>query len=460
MEHIFLDREEELKFLEERFRKGRPELIVLYGRRRIGKTSLIKKFIEGKKAIYYLATKEREEKQAKDISQILSAFFKDKTLEINPFTSYSQIFSYLYEKSKEERLIFVIDEFGYLLEASPYISSVLQKFWDEYFSNSKIFIILCGSTIGMMESLLSQRNPLYGRRTGQWKLEALDFKALREFLKEKSFEDVLKCWFITDGILFYAKEFKEFESFEKFLLNTFFNKGHIFYEEGRILISEELGEVPTYFSILSFLSKGASRQIEIANNIGMKPTSLTRYLETLIRLRFIKKEPLITKEKSKKVYYSMNDNFLHFWFRFVYPNRQFVEKNEKEKIKEILERDLNAFFGEKFEEFVRSNIGKFFENVEKVGKWRGFSENRKVEEIDIVGINEKEKTIVFGECKWGENVDAEKVFKELKEKSKLVDWNRNQRKEIFAVFAKSFEKKIKEENLYLFDLKDIENLLQ
>jgi len=95
MEHIFLDREEELKFLEERFKKGKPELIVLYGRRRIGKTSLIKKFIEGKKAIYYLATKEREEKQAKDISQILSAFFKDKTLEINPFTSYSQIFSYL-----------------------------------------------------------------------------------------------------------------------------------------------------------------------------------------------------------------------------------------------------------------------------------------------------------------------------------------------------------------------------
>jgi adenylyl- and sulfurtransferase ThiI len=118
------------------------------------------------------------------------------------------------------------------------------------------------------------------------------------------------------------------------------------------------------------------------------------------------------------------------------------------------------FFGEKFEEFIRSNIRKFFGNVEKVGKWRGFSEDRKVEEIDVVGINEKEKTIVFGECKWSENVDAEKVFKELKEKSKFIDWNRNQRKEIFAIFAKSFDKKIKEVNLYLFDLKDIERLLQ
>jgi AAA+ ATPase superfamily predicted ATPase len=277
-------------------------------------------------------------------------------------------------------------------------------------------------------------------------------------LKEKSFEDVLKCWFVCNGILFYAKEFKEFDNFEDFLINTFFNKGHIFYEEGRILISEELGDVSTYFSILTFISKGAIRQIEIANNIAMKPTSITRYLENLIRLKFIKKEPLVTKEKSKKVYYSMNDNFLHFWFRFVYPNRQFVETNEKERIKETLRRDLNKFFGEKFEDFIRINIQKFFSNIEKVGKWRDFSEDREVEEIDIVGLNEEKKLILFGECKWRDNVDVEKVFNRLKEKSKIVDWNKNQRKEIFTIFAKSFIKKIKKDNLFLFDLEDIRKI--
>jgi AAA+ ATPase superfamily predicted ATPase len=133
MEHIFIDRENELKFLEEKFKKGKPELIIIYGRRRVGKTFLIKNFIKNKRAIYYLATKEKEEKQAKEISQILSYFFKDNTLAINPFTNYSQILTYLYEKSKNERLIFVIDEFGYLLEASPYISSVLQKFLGRIF---------------------------------------------------------------------------------------------------------------------------------------------------------------------------------------------------------------------------------------------------------------------------------------------------------------------------------------
>jgi len=459
MQHIFVDREKELEFLEEKFRKGKPELIILYGRRRVGKTFLIKKFIEGKKAIYYLATNEKEEKQAKEISLILSYFFKDKTLEINPFTSYTQIFSYLYEKSRNDRIIFVIDEFGYLMKASPYIPSILQKLWDEYLCNSKIFIILCGSTIGMMESLLSQRNPLYGRRTGQWKVECVDIKALRKFLSEKSFEDVLKCWFVCDGILFYAKEFKDFDDFEEFLFNTFFNKGHIFYEEGKILISEELGETSTYLSILSFLSKGANRQVEIANNIRMKATSLTRYLEKLLSLKFIKKEPLVTKEKSKKVYYSMHDNFLHFWFKFVYPNKHLVESDEREKLREIVRRDLNAFFGEKFEELIRMNLRKFFPNIEKVGKWRGVGEGRKMEEIDIVGLNEKEKLIIFGECKWSEKIDAEEEFYELKEKSKFVDWNRENRKEIFALFAKSFRKKVKIENCFLFDLKDIENVL-
>jgi AAA+ ATPase superfamily predicted ATPase len=160
-------------------------LIILYGRRRVGKTFLLKQFLENKRAVYYLATKEKEEKQAKKLSQILSNFFEDNTLKINPFTNYSQILTYLKEKSKRKQLIFVIDEFGYLLEASTHISSVLQKFWDEYFSKSKIFIILCGSTIEMMESLLNQRNPLYGRRTGQWKLETLNFEVLTKFLKKK-----------------------------------------------------------------------------------------------------------------------------------------------------------------------------------------------------------------------------------------------------------------------------------
>jgi AAA+ ATPase superfamily predicted ATPase len=120
-----------------------------------------------------------------------------------------------------------------------------------------------------------------------------------------------------------------------------------------------------------------------------------------------------------------------------------------------LRRDLNSFFGEKFEELIRINIQKFFPNIEKVGKWRGFGKDRKVEEIDVVGLNEREKIILFGECKWSEDLDAEKVFDELKRKSELVDWNKNQRKEIFAIFAKSFAKKIEEDNLFLFDLENI-----
>ena len=465
MENIFINREKELEFLEKKYKENSAQLIILYGRRRIGKTFLIKKFIENKKAIYFLSTKEKEEVQAKEMSKLIGKFFNDAALIINPFSTYSQIFEYLSNKSKE-RIVFVIDEFGYMLSSSPHIASVLQKFWDEHLSKTKIFIILSGSTISLMESLVSQRNPLYGRRTGQWKLDAFKFSDLRKLLKEKDIEDVMKCWFVTNGIFFYSKEFKNFKNFNDFLLNTFFNKGHIFYEEGRVLISDELGEVPTYFSILSAVAKGKLRQVEIANEIGIKPTSLTRYLENLLRLNFVRKEiPITEKEKSKKTFYKFNDNFLHFWFKFVYPNKSLVEEGKIEEIKKILTNELNTFFGEKFEELIRKNIRAFVSfEVEKVGRVWGYyrdkkTNERKTYEIDIVALNEKTKEILFAECKWEDEVNAEKILFELKRKAELVNWNRGKRKEYYAIFAKSFKEKIEEPGLKLFDLNSLEKLL-
>lgn len=464
MDNNFLDREWELKFLEERFRQNRAELILLYGRRRIGKTFLVKKFLENKKGIYFMATKEDEKTQAKTLSLILSKIFNDKLLEMNPLTNFSQIFEYLAEKAKDERIVFVIDEFGYLMEAFPPITSVLQKYWDEKFSSSKLFIILSGSQIGMMESLMSIKNPLYGRRTGQIKLNEFEFKVLRELLSEKSFEDVLKCWFVTDGILFYAKEFKNYETFEKFLLNTFFRKGHIFSEEGRFLISEELGDTITYFSILLSIASGHKKLVEIANEIGMKATSLTPYLTKLINLNFVRKEFLVTeKEKTRKIFYEINDNFLRFWFRFVYPNRSLIEMEDYQEIKKILEKELNSFFGEMFEEFVRKNVEKFLPfKVNKKGRWWGYvkeGNERKREEIDVVCLNEESREIAFVEVKWSEKISSEKVLNELKRKAELVDWNKGKRKEYFFIFGKSFDKKVEEHDIYTVDLKDLEKTL-
>lgn len=467
--NIFIDRKKEREFLNKLYERGNPQLIVIYGRRRIGKTFLIKKFLDSKKGIYYLATKESEEVQARDISKALSDFFKDKTLAISPFTKYSQVLEYIASRS-DERLIFVIDEFGYMMESSPYVSSVLQKYWDEYLSRSKVFIILNGSIITLMESLLSVKNPIYGRRTGQWHLGPLKFEDFSTFLDGRSFADKIKCWSTTGTILFYAKEFLKYKRFDDFIMDTFFNKGHIFYEEGRIIVSGELGEVDSYFSILSEISKGASRSIEIASRAGIKNTSISKYLKKLQEIGFISKElPITERRNSKKSLYCIEDNFLNFWFSFVYKNRGLVENDNSNELKKILDVGLNLFMGRAFEKLIRENITYLSPfTIEHCGRWWGKNQGKpkgmNTEEIDVVAINEKSKDILFGECKWTRNPVGIDIYKDLKRKSGLVHWHDKERKEHFALFSMSgFTAGMKElatnENVLLFDLDAIDKAL-
>jgi AAA+ ATPase superfamily predicted ATPase len=468
--NVLIDREEELNFLNRLYASGKPQLVIIYGRRRIGKTFLIKNFIKGKKSIYYLATKEGEEAQAREISRVFADFFNDAALAIAQFTRYSQVFEYLAKKASE-KLVFVIDEYGYMMESSPYVSSVLQKYWDEYLSKSNAFIILNGSVITLMESLLSKKNPLYGRRTGQWHMLPLGFKELAEFLKGRSFEEMVECWSATGTILFYAKEFLNYKSFEEFIENTFFNKGHIFYEEGRILVSDELGDVESYFSILSEIANGPARSIEIANKIGIKNTSLSKYLRKLQDIGFIGKEvPVTERQSSKKSLYYMQDNFLNFWFSFVYKNRGLIENGKHDELRKMLETRIGQFIGKAFEKLIRDNIPYFSPfNVERSGRWWGRDPSKpkgmNQEEIDVVALNEKSKDILFAECKWGSEKVGREVYEELKRKAKLVQWHNDSRHEHFALFSKSgFTDEMRgiaeKEHVLLFDLEEIEKALK
>jgi len=468
--NILIDRKEEINFLNRLYASDKAQLVIIYGRRRIGKTFLVKNFVKGKKSIYYLATKEGEEAQARDMSKVLAEFFNDTALAMSPFSRYSQVFEYLAKKATE-RLVFVIDEYGYMMESSPYVSSVLQKYWDDHLSKSKAFVILNGSIITLMESLLSRKNPLYGRRTGQWHMQPIAFKDFADFLAVKSFEDKVKCWSVTSTILFYAKEFLDYSSFEEFVANTFFNKGHIFYEEGRVIVSDELGDVETYFSILSEIANGASRSIDIANKAGMKNTSLPKYLKRLLEIGFIGKEvPINEKQSSKKSLYYMEDNFLNFWFSFVYKNRGLIESGKGKELEGLLNARLDTFIGKAFEKLIRDNIVSFcpFE-AERFGRWWGRDPSRpkgmNQEEIDVVALNEKSEDILFAECKWTSKPIGVDVYNELMRKSKLVQWHNNDRHEHFALFSKSgfteeMEKLAKEEHVLLFGLEAIEKALE
>ncbi|MEM2875174.1 MAG: ATP-binding protein, partial [Candidatus Hadarchaeales archaeon] len=286
----FVNREEELRFLEDVYRRPGPQLVVIYGRRRVGKSTLLNYFRTRKPSVYYLCTRGNEFEQIKFMSVALGEFFGDRALLLNPFDDWHSLFTYLSEKTREKRFVWIIDEFPYLISANPGVVSIFQKYWDEYLSKTEIMLVLCGSSIGMMESqTLASGAPLYGRRTGQWRVLPFRFRDVLEFFSGVDLGTVVEFYSITGGIPFYMLWLDGKKTALENVMERIARKGNVLYEEGEFLIREELGEPATYFSIMNAIASGKTKQTEIANAVGMNSTAITRYLSTLMKLGLIQK---------------------------------------------------------------------------------------------------------------------------------------------------------------------------
>ena len=460
----FIDREKELEFLESQIKKP-ASFVVLYGRRRVGKSELIKYFIKNKKAVYLLATQEVEKELIESFSAELAEYFKDSTLKVNPFSQFRQIAEYLKEKNVNN-LTLVIDEFPYLVDANKAIPSILQKYWDTYFKSMGLHIILCGSSVGAMETeVLGRKSPLYGRRTGQWKVDPLPFKEFVKFFPNTSFEKVVKFYSITGGIPLYILEFDGNKTVYENAKSAIATRGSLLYQETDIILKEELREPKTYFSILKEIAAGKNTLNGLSNALGVERTLLTRYLKTLEELELIELlNPITAKKKSRNTNYSLKDNYFKFWFGFIYPFTRDLDSFVFDGFERNLKQNFNSYVGKQFEFVCREAVRLVNPvNSTNIGKWWGAyrqQRERKTAEIDIVSINEQTKEVLFVECKWQSKADAGKIFAKLKEKAKFVQWNNGTRKEHYAIFAKSFKRKIKEPNVMLFDLKDLENILR
>lgn len=465
-----IDREEETAFLEEAYEQNKSQLIVLYGRRRVGKTYLLQHFMMGKKHAYYLCTKGNETEEIRLLSRMIGETFNDTALALSPFSDWRSLFIYLYEKVQNEKFILTIDEFPYLINANPAITSIFQKYWDEYLSKTKTMLILCGSSIAMMESeVISHKSPLYGRRTGQWKVKPMSFENTQKFFPRGAIiEEAIRIYSITGGVPFYLADLDLGKTAAENIIERIARKGKMLYEEGEFLLKEELRDPSTYFSILEAMSSGNTKQVEIANRLGMPSTTLPRYLSTLERLEYIEKiAPVTEPKRSKKTIYKIKDNFMDFWFKFIYPNRSYIEESNYKRFKEILDLYFEKHVSFAFEGICRDFLIK--QNAKnllpayltKIGKWYGYyrDEGQRLElEIDIVALDEKETGIFFAECKW-QNLntkDAKRVLFDLQEKSKHVDWNIEKRKEYFAIFAKKIEGKeaLRKSGFLVWDLDD------
>jgi len=473
---VFIDREEETAVLEEAYALDKSQLLILYGRRRVGKTYLLQHFLKNKKHVYYLCTKGNEAEQIRLLSKMVGESFGDTALMLSPFSEWRTLFIYLHEKAQKEKFLLVIDEFPYLISANIAITSIFQKYWDEYLSKTKMMLVLCGSSIAMMESeVLAHKSPLYGRRTGQWKVMPLDFKnVLRFFPKGTSIEEAVRIYAITGGVPFYLTELDLSKSAVENIIERIARKGKMLYEEGELLLKEELRAPSTYFAILDAMSQGNTKQVDIANHVGIPSTALPRYLSTLMRLGYVEKiVPVTEPKKSKKTIYKIRDDFTSFWFKFIYPNRSYIEENNYKKFREILDTYFEKHVSFAFEGVCRDFLKRLNANnllplyLTKIGTWYGYyreesTDERKPVEIDIVALDEKNAGIFFAECKWQDlgQKDVRRLIDVMKQKAGYVEWNIGKRKEYFAVFARKIEGKdsLRKNGNLVWDLEDFKNI--
>jgi len=443
----FVNRENELKALNDAYKKQTFSFYPIYGRRRVGKTELIKQFIKDKPHIYFLATEGTEKENitnfknaAKNVTNL--SFIKD---------DFEEIFIYL-TQNVQKRTIIIIDEFPFLIKANKSISSLFQSIIDLHLSESNIFLILCGSSIGMMyKEVLGYKAPLYGRRTGQIELNPLFFKDVIKLLN-KPVEECVRIYGVCGAVPFYLKEFVEKKDFFQLIEEKVISREAILNKEAIFLLREELDEVSRYSSMIGAISLGYTKLGEIMNYCGFKDKlNITPYLHVLERLGIIEKEVSITSGMRARGVYKIKDAFFKFYFRYVRPNESMIENNMKE-ISASIEKDYDTYLGEVFEHISKELLTKkhYFS---KIGRWW-----HKEEEIDLVGLNENKKQITFFECKW-KNLSYNaslKILGDLKEKADFVKWLNKQRKEQYGLIAKKIENKedLRKKGFLVYDLDD------
>lgn len=438
--NMFVGREKELEFLNLAYADKKTQLIIIYGRRRVGKTELVKQFFKDKDHIYFLADKSSEGDQLKQLSEKIGTYFGDQFLLSRGFGAWREMFRYLEDrlKTRKGRLIFVVDEFPHLAEANRAISSIFQKGFDENLKDSGIFLILMGSSIAMIESeVLAYKAPLYGRRTGQILLDPLDFEASCKFFPRLGFTERVYIYATLGGVPAYLLEFDPQMDFWSNVKLKILTPRQFLYEEPAWLLRQELREPRNYFSILRAIAQGSTKFGQIVNETGIEKNILSKYLGVLSDLKIVEREVPVTERfpnKSKQGSYRLEDNFFRFWFRFVFPNRSSLEEG---RLDYVLEKKIKPHFDEfvsfAYEkiclELVEKLAGRLFESF---GRWWNRSE-----EIDIVALNESDKIILLGEVKWSRNKVGTNVLDHLKRKAELVNWHNQRRKLKFALFSRS-----------------------
>ncbi|WP_158855573.1 ATP-binding protein [Halorhabdus sp. CUG00001] len=458
----FYDRAEELEAVRSAFESPGHDYYVVYGRRRVGKTALLKEFCADRPHIYYLAAEEAQQRQREKFVERIAERFDERV----PRTeTWPEALEYLGEKIHEESIVVVIDEFPYLVAENDSLPSYVQGFVDEQLQHTESMLVLCGSSVGTMESeVLGHESPLYGRRTGQIDLQPFSFAQARAVI-DYEFRDAVRSYAVTGGTPMYLTLFDYARSLAENVREHVLTPTAVLYDEPRFLLQSELRTPARYLSILEAIATGHTTPNEISGEAGIDSGPLSKYLQTLRRLRLVEREVPVTasRKQSKRSRYRVADEFLRFWFRFVEPRRSSIEEAPEIVYEGTIEPNLPDHVASVFEDICREALWQAIRQERlgpyaEIGRW-WYGED----EIDLVGLAPEDDRILLGECKWTTEPVGSGLAEALREKADRVRWGPETRDEQFALFSKSgFEPGLETElgdDWSLFDANDFDELL-
>jgi hypothetical protein len=416
----FIGRTNELLLLEEHYASKRGELFVVYGRRRVGKTEMLAQFCKDKPAIYFTASQVKIEDNLSQFVHLIKQFFNDPALDYVQFPDIEAVLFYLAEKAKQKRLVVVLDEFQYWITNDQSVPSLLQRFWDKVGKTSNLMLILCGSSISMMmDYVLAEKAPLYGRRTGQCELKPFDYRTAGKFFPNWSAKDKLICYGILGGMPAYLAQFDPDLSLAKNIQQKILRKGTFLSEEVDFVLQTELRDVKIYASLLRAIAGGNTTLKDLTSKLNLDARAISTYLSNLQSLYLIRREASMTEramEKSRKGRYFLQDNFVNFWFRFIEPNITLLEINQGDALfQQIIAPQLDLYMGKIFETICQQFILYYGQEVKlplvkRIGQVWG-----KDFDIDVVAEN-IDGSFTFGECKWSTARIGQQVTQQLLER--------------------------------------------
>ena len=459
----FKGREWELSELNDAYSQKSFQLAVVYGRRRVGKTSLIEEFCKDKRTVFLPAIQSNIGDNLRILTDAVNTAFEDEMPRIPTFERFSDALDFIAAKGNE-RIVFVIDEFPYLANADRSVSSVIQNAIDHVMKHTRIMMILCGSSMSFMEEqVLGYNSPLYGRRTQQYRIMPFDYYDSGRWFPHYSDEDKALAYSVTGGIPAYLAKMDPSVGIGKNIENLFFKRNSYLFEEPSNLLKQELREPMVYNSIIAAIADGASKVGEISDRVREATGKCSIYLDRLITMGIIAKEtPVTENESTRKTTYRITDGMFRFWFKFVRENMVEIHNHRSEGLyNDVVKPAINQYMGSTFEdmckEYILRNSRRMEFRIGRMGRWWGPDpETKKQEEVDIVAVSPKKDGWMFCECKYTSEKVGMDVLEELMRRSALITDVKNRS---FSLFSKSgftdnlIGKKL--DNVNLISLKDM-----